>query len=65
MAMLSRVADHLYWMSRYLERAQHTARLLDVALDMIPDRSPAAVARSCAGRCVTDCAAYGRRVGTT
>ena len=46
MAMLSRVADHLYWMSRYLERAQHTARLLDVALDMIPDRSPAAVARS-------------------
>lgn len=46
MAMLSRVADHLYWMSRYLERAQHTARLLDVTLDMIPDRSPLAVARS-------------------
>lgn len=46
MAMLSRVADHLYWMSRYLERAQHTARLLDVTLDMIPDRSPAAATRS-------------------
>ena len=30
--MLSRVADHLYWMSRYLERAEHTARLLDVNL---------------------------------
>lgn len=44
--MLSRVADNLYWMSRYLERAQHTARLLDVALDMIPDRSPDAVARA-------------------
>ena len=25
--MLSRVADSLYWMSRYLERAEHTARL--------------------------------------
>lgn len=44
--MLSRVADNLYWMSRYLERAQHTARLLDVTLDMIPDRSPLAVARA-------------------
>lgn len=30
--MLSRVADSLYWMSRYLERAEHTARLLDVNL---------------------------------
>ena len=26
--MLSRVADNLYWMSRYLERAEHTSRLL-------------------------------------
>ena len=25
--MLSRVADNLYWMSRYLERAEHTARI--------------------------------------
>jgi uncharacterized alpha-E superfamily protein len=30
--MLARVADSLYWMSRYLERAEHTARLLDVNL---------------------------------
>ena len=30
--MLSRVADSLYWMSRYLERAEHTARVLDVNL---------------------------------
>ena len=36
--MLSRVADNLYWLSRYLERAEHTARLVDVTLDMIPDR---------------------------
>ncbi|MBL8236645.1 MAG: alpha-E domain-containing protein [Bryobacterales bacterium] len=28
--MLSRVADSLYWMSRYLERAEHMARVLDV-----------------------------------
>ena len=31
--MLSRVADSLYWMSRYLERAEHTARLVDVNLE--------------------------------
>lgn len=28
--MLSRTADHLFWMSRYTERAESTARLLDV-----------------------------------
>jgi uncharacterized alpha-E superfamily protein len=28
--MLSRTADHLYWMSRYTERAENTARMLDV-----------------------------------
>jgi uncharacterized alpha-E superfamily protein len=32
-AMLSRVADSLYWMGRYLERAEHIARLLAVRLD--------------------------------
>jgi uncharacterized alpha-E superfamily protein len=36
-AMLSRVADHLYWMSRYLERAEHTMRLLGVTLNMMLD----------------------------
>ena len=36
--MLSRVADHLYWMSRYLERAKHTARVVDVHLDLMLDR---------------------------
>jgi len=29
--MLSRTADHLYWMSRYMERAENIARFLDVA----------------------------------
>ena len=28
--MLSRTADHLYWMARYTERAENTARLIDV-----------------------------------
>jgi uncharacterized alpha-E superfamily protein len=31
--LLSRVADSLYWISRYLERAEHTARLVDVGVD--------------------------------
>ncbi len=35
--MLSRVADSLYWMSRYLERAEHTTRLLDVNLNLMLD----------------------------
>ncbi|MBV9280087.1 MAG: alpha-E domain-containing protein, partial [Chloroflexi bacterium] len=38
--MLSRVADNLYWMSRYLERAEHTARLLDVNLHDVLDQTP-------------------------
>jgi uncharacterized alpha-E superfamily protein len=37
--MLSRVADSLYWMSRYLERAEHTARLVDVYLNRALDLS--------------------------
>jgi len=38
--MLSRVADTLYWMSRYLERAEHTTRLMDVDLQLRLDQSP-------------------------
>ena len=37
--LLSRVADALYWISRYLERAEHTARLVDVAQDLGLDRA--------------------------
>lgn len=33
--MLSRVADNLYWMSRYLERAEHTARVMSVHLNLM------------------------------
>ncbi len=32
--MLSRVADAFYWMSRYLERAEHAARAVDVYLSL-------------------------------
>lgn len=35
--MLSRVAGSLYWMSRYLERAENMARLLDVNLQLLLD----------------------------
>ncbi|MEY3218685.1 MAG: hypothetical protein RIT27_42 [Pseudomonadota bacterium] len=28
--MLSRTADHLYWLARFIERAENTARMLDV-----------------------------------
>ena len=43
--MLSRVADSLYWMSRYLERAEHTTRLLDVNLNLMLDESPTSADR--------------------
>lgn len=43
--MLSRVADSLYWMSRYLERAEHTTRLLDVNLNLMLDESAASADR--------------------
>lgn len=32
--MLSRTADHLYWMARYIERAENVARVLDVTYNM-------------------------------
>src|SRR6195952_3833409 len=43
--MLSRVADSLYWMSRYLERAEHTTRILDVNLNLMLDEGPASADR--------------------
>jgi uncharacterized alpha-E superfamily protein len=38
--MLSRVADELYWMSRHIERAENTARMLDVThrMSLLPYR---------------------------
>lgn len=36
-AMLSRVANCLYWMARYIERADNTARIIDVNLQLLLD----------------------------
>jgi len=38
--LLSRVADSLYWMARYIERAEHTARLLAVKLESMVEQTP-------------------------
>jgi uncharacterized alpha-E superfamily protein len=38
--MLSRVADSLYWMARYLERAEHGARVLAVKLEAMLEQTP-------------------------
>jgi uncharacterized alpha-E superfamily protein len=35
--MLSRVADSIYWMSRYIERAENVARFVDVNLNLMLD----------------------------
>lgn len=35
--MLSRVAESMFWMSRYIERAENVARFIDVNLEMILD----------------------------
>lgn len=43
--MLSRVADSLYWMSRYLERADYVARQLDVHLTIAPEQATEAARR--------------------
>ena len=38
--MLSRVADSIYWMSRYVERAENVARFIDVNLNLTLDLGP-------------------------
>ena len=37
--MLGRSANGIYWMARYIERAENLARLLDDALDLVLDAS--------------------------
>ncbi|MCV2358353.1 alpha-E domain-containing protein [Paucibacter sp. TC2R-5] len=43
--MLSRTADHLFWLSRYMERAENTARMLDVnyQTSLLPQSAEAAL----------------------
>ncbi|MFM7171525.1 MAG: alpha-E domain-containing protein, partial [Caldilinea sp.] len=43
--MLSRVADSLYWMSRYLERADHIARQFDVHMTIVTEQAVDAARR--------------------
>ena len=45
--MLSRTADHLFWMARYMERAENTARMLDVnyQTSLLPQSADAAEQR--------------------
>ena len=38
--MLSRIADSLFWIARYMERAEDTARILDVNYHMMIEQSP-------------------------
>ena len=35
--MLSRVADSIYWLNRYIERAENIARFIDVNLNLLLD----------------------------
>ena len=37
--MLSRVADSIYWLNRYIERAENIARFMDVNLNLMLDQS--------------------------
>jgi uncharacterized alpha-E superfamily protein len=37
--MLSRIADSLFWLGRYIERAEYTARILDVNYQMLLEQS--------------------------
>ena len=64
--MLARVADSLYWMGRYVERAEHVCRLADVTLNATLDRSMAAnetarIALSAPSRVVNSGAGVGNR----
>ncbi|MBW4482574.1 MAG: alpha-E domain-containing protein [Tildeniella torsiva UHER 1998/13D] len=38
--MLSRVADSIYWLNRYVERAENVARFVDVNLNLLLDAPP-------------------------
>ena len=37
--MLSRIADSLFWLARYIERAEDTARILDVTYHTLLEQS--------------------------
>jgi uncharacterized alpha-E superfamily protein len=41
-SMLSRIADSLFWLARYIGRAEYTARILDVNYYLMLEQAPAA-----------------------
>src|SRR5262245_36783309 len=43
--MLSRVADSIYWMARYIERAENVARFIEVNLQLMLDSTDDAVSQ--------------------
>ncbi|WP_299303981.1 alpha-E domain-containing protein [uncultured Brachybacterium sp.] len=45
--MLSRIADAMFWIGRYVERADQTARILDVKLQSITEDTPEDFAEAC------------------
>ena len=45
--MLSRIAESLFWIGRYLERADDTARILDVQLQVLVEDPAIDEAASC------------------
>lgn len=64
--MLSRTADHLYWMSRYTERAENLARMLDVThrMSLLPGGASTDNAGWAAALAITGLAgAYAARYG--
>ena len=63
--MLSRVADSIYWMSRYIERADNVARFMDVKLNLILDMPVGSVQQWQPLVDTTgDAAAFAKRYGT-
>lgn len=47
--MLSRIADSMFWIGRYVERADQTARILDVKLQAITEDASLDAAPACHG----------------
>ncbi|MGO1284017.1 MAG: alpha-E domain-containing protein [Brachybacterium sp.] len=47
--MLSRIADSMFWIGRYVERADQTARILDVMLQAITEDASLDAAPACRG----------------
>lgn len=45
--MLSRIAESLYWIGRYVERAEDTARILDVHIQHLLEAPTADIASTC------------------